>query len=446
MKKNLFLILLAFILLSCIQKTSADKITGNNINPNSINKKLALKDYQHDFNQMFRILIKKHPQPYTFIDEDSLKNLANLQYSKITDSTTIWEFLWICQPVIAAIKCGHTGIWSERFVDLPKSCFFPMNVKYVNSKLYIIDARENADKLSPGDEILTINRINVEKLRKEIFQHLFADGLNETRNHEVTNLNFFWLCPLKFGFPASYTVTVKHNGNTEIIKLVNTEVYNYKNTFLDNCSNKLCFDMNHKSNTAIITIRSFAYYKKDFQTFTSFIDSCFYQIKENNIENLIIDLRNNEGGDPFCGSYLVQYIADKPFTYFHKDVFVYRDLKKTVHPDKNRFTKKPYILINGLCFSTTGHFCSIVKENNFGIFVGDETGGTYTCNDNGKIFTLKNTKLLLRVARNTYKTNTSSFTNKHGIVPDYYVIPDIDNILNNSDTVLNYTLNLIEKK
>lgn len=103
-------------------------------------------------------------------------------------------------------------------------------------------------------------------------------------------------------------------------------------------------------------------------------------------------------------------------------------------------------MINGLCFSTTGHFCSIVKEKNRGIFVGDETGGTYTCNDNCKSYTLKHTKLLLRTARRVYKTPVTTLSDKNGIVPDHYVIPDINNILSNTDTVLNYALDLIDER
>jgi len=100
----------------------------------------------------------------------------------------------------------------------------------------------------------------------------------------------------------------------------------------------------------------------------------------------------------------------------------------------------------GECFSTSGHFCSIVKENNLGIFVGEEAGSTYTCNDNSKFYKSKNTKLILRVPRRTYYTSANNFKDKQGIKPDHYVIPDIDNIINNTDIVLDYTLKLIEDK
>ena len=229
------------------------------------------------------------------------------------------------------------------------------------------------------------------------------------------------------------------------IKLIEAENLEPTKTFLDDCENNLCYDTNLESNTAIITIRSFSYYGKKIEIFKSFIDSSFQHIKENKIQNLIIDLRNNGGGEPVCSSYLLQHIANKPYTYFHKDVKGYRKLKKTIQPNPIGFNNKPYILINGKCFSTTNHFCSLVKENNFGIFIGYETGGTYTCNDYSKFFTLENTKLTFRVASRICKTTATTLTNKHGIIPDHYVIPGIDDILNNTDTVLNYTLELIEK-
>jgi C-terminal processing protease CtpA/Prc len=323
---------------------------------------------------------------------------------------------------------------------------FPMNVRYVGSKLYIMDPKNNANRLSTGDEILTINGVDVETLRKEIFKHLPSDGYNETNKKENVNVYFIYMCAMFYDFPTSFNVTVKHNEKIEEIKLVEAENLDPTKTFLDNCENNLCFDTDMGSNTAIITIRSFGYYKKHFSIFKSFVDDCFQQINENNIQHLIIDLRNNGGGDPFCGSYLLQYIANKPYTYFHKSVKWYGKLKKPIQPNPNRFKNKPYILVNGKCFSTTGHFCSLAKENNFGTLIGDETGATYTCNDFSKFYTLENTKLTFRVATRIVKTTAITLSNKHGIIPDHYIVPDIDNFLNNTDTVLNYTLRLIEKE
>ena len=445
MKNYIILLLTAFLFYSCIQKPGANALTGESTTTIGIKKIYPLKDYQKDFKKMVRKMVRKHPQPYAFISEEDLNNLIDHQYEKITDSTTLGGFLWICQEVVTAINCGHTYIWSEELDHLPKSMLFPLNVRYEGTKLYIIDPKNNSDMLSAGDEILTINGVDVEALRKEIFTHLPSDGYNETNKKENANVYFRYMCAMFYNFPVSFTVSVKQNGKVQKVKLKEAENLEPTKTFLDDCENNLCFDMDNESNTAVITIRSFGYYKKRFPIFKLFIDSCFTQIKNDKVQNVIIDLRNNGGGNPYCGSYLLRHFADNPFTYFHKDVWRYSKLKKTIQPIPNESKNKPYILINGKCFSTTGHFCSLVKENNLGIFVGEETGATYTCNDNSKNYTLKNTDLSLRVARRIYKTTAGTLTSKHGILPDHRVIPDIDNFLNNTDTVLSYTLRLIEK-
>ena len=440
MKKYIILLLTTFTLLSCNQKSNSNSATGN------ITRIYALEDYHEDFNQMVDLLLKKHPQPHAFTSKESLDKLIADQYNKITDSTTVGRFIWICEEIVSAIHCGHAVVWANELNNLPKSMVFPMNVRYDGSRLYIMDPKNNAKRLSAGDEILSINGVDVETLRNEIFKHLPSDAYNETGKKENVNYYFRQMCAMFYGLPNSYQVTVKHKDKIEAVNLVQSENLSYTKTFLDNYKNNLCLDTDLESSTARITIRSFGYYKKQMPVFKSFVDSCFQHINESQIENLIIDLRNNGGGDPYCGSYLLQYITDKPFTYFDKSVRWYGKLKKPIQPNPNRFRNKPYILINGSCFSTTGHFCSLVKENNLGIFIGDETGGTYTCNDFSKTYNLDNTDLTLRVPTRIVKTTVSTLTNKHGIIPDHKVVPNIDHYLNNRDTVLNYTLKLIEDK
>jgi len=442
--KNKTLLIATFMVLCFSQNVNG--LPGDSIITPAIKKVFPLTDYQQDFEQMVNQLVKDHPQLYEFTSEISFKSLVDVQYKKITSSTTIGEFLWICLKVVSAVNCGHTGVWANEINHLPNSLIFPVNVRYVGHKLYVVDPRNNSDRLSVGDEILAINGVEVGLLKEELFKHLPSDGFNETSKHEKVNLLFRPYFAMYFNFTGSWTVTARRNGKTEEIKLDEVEVIELTKSFLDDCNTQLCFETDIESSTAIMTIRSFAFYRKKMPVFKSFIDSCFQQITEHKIENLIIDLRNNGGGDPFCGSYLAQYLAKKPFAYFHKDVKRYSALKKTLHPNPNGPQNKPFILTNGSCFSTTGHFLSIIKENKLGILVGDETGATYTCNDNGKIHNLKNTNVLIRIPRNTYYTTAGSLTNQHGIIPDHRVAPGIDDILNNTDAVLNYTLELIKKE
>ena len=112
MKNYLILFLTIFTLLSCTQKSNSIEGANNSSTP-EISKIYPLKEYQEDFNEMVELLLKNHPQPYAFISKDSLKSLIHVQYNKITEATTLAKFIWICQKVVAAVRCGHSEVWSH---------------------------------------------------------------------------------------------------------------------------------------------------------------------------------------------------------------------------------------------------------------------------------------------------------------------------------------------
>ena len=58
-----------------------------------------------------------------------------------------------------------------------------------------------------------------------------------------------------------------------------------------------------------------------------------------------------------------------------------------------------YTLIDGLGFSTTGHFCGLLKYHQVGKFVGSETGATYTCTGNATYPALDETGIMVGTAR-----------------------------------------------
>lgn len=144
MKKYIILLSTAFVFLCVFQESNAKTRATESDTIKNIVKIFPLKDYQQDFNEMVDIMLKTHPQPYAFISKDSLENLINIQYNKITDSTSLGRFLWICQKVVAAINCGHTMIWSSGLNNFSKSAILPIHVKFVGSKLYIVDTWENS--------------------------------------------------------------------------------------------------------------------------------------------------------------------------------------------------------------------------------------------------------------------------------------------------------------
>ncbi|MBK7027690.1 MAG: hypothetical protein IPH45_00020 [Bacteroidales bacterium] len=298
----------------------------------------------------------------------------------ITDKTNYAEFAWHCNAIIASIGCSHTAPSNMQndyhlfsILSLEKS--FPLQVRWVNKQLFVVNPMNNADKVSLTDEILSINGIETAYLMSDIYDHIVAQANIQTYKNQHFNTYFAALIPYALGLPDVFEIVVK--GKNDPIKLhkaqkMATELYDPS---INSCSNDLCLEI-LEGKTAVLTISSFNYYEwNNFSVFKSFLDSSIKIIENKKIENLIIDVRYNRGGSQYPSIYLLQHLMDKPFSYYSKAEFEGKTDKsygeEIFHPVENRFKGKVYFLIDGNGNSTTGHFMSLVKVHNLGTIIGE---------------------------------------------------------------------------
>jgi C-terminal processing protease CtpA/Prc len=235
-------------------------------------------------------------------------------------------------------------------------------------------------------------------------------------------------------------------------------------------------------NTALLTISSF--WMGSENAYKKFLKNSFSGIRKKGIENLIIDVRNNEGGTDRRGALLLSWLMNNKFRYYDHlqaatrskysfaqyarlpkfygimrhlitktDTGTYvwnhnRNLKMQ-KPKRNSFSGNVYILINGGSFSVTSEFASVAHYLKRAKFIGEETGGAYYGNNSGTfvIVTLPNSRLNVGIPMLAYYTAVKNYPFKdRGIIPDHEVNPAIEDILNKKDTVLSFTKELIEKQ
>ena len=191
-----------------------------------------------------------------------------------------------------------------------------------------------------------------------------------------------------------------------------------------------------------MTIQTFAYYDER-QKFYRFIDQSFDEINDREIKNLILDLRGNEGGDPFCTTHLLSYIENKPVTYFANRYPQYDKFARPIPLAKNHYEGNLLVLIDGGCSSSTGHLCGVLATHRIGTFVGSVTGATYECNDASKSITLDNTKIRINMPRMTFTAAAQGLPRTMGIQPDYAAEPGIEGLVSGRDSVRDFALGLI---
>ncbi|MFZ4544836.1 MAG: S41 family peptidase [Saprospiraceae bacterium] len=434
------------------------KIKFPDIKPLSAREKFSKvyspKDYLEDLDQLGQKLLTIHPHALKFISKDQfLKNIESKK-SLITEKTTYAEFAWHCNAVIASIGCSHTASSTmqndyHEFSILPLENSFPLQVRWVNNQLFVVNPMNNTDMVKLKDEILSINGVKIANLISDIYDHMPAQANIRTYKTQLFNKYFAALIPYALGLPNTFEIVVK--GNNGPIKLhkakeMATELYDLS---LNSCSKDLCLEI-LEGKTAVLTISSFNYYEwNNYSVFKAFLDSSMTVVKNKKIENLIIDVRYNRGGSQHPSIYLLQHLMDKSFTYYSKAESEGK-IDKTYGEEKfqpleNRFKGKVYFLIDGNGNSTTGHFMSLVKVHNLGTIIGEELGSNQFCTAGQTLFRLRHTKFVVSSANNTHVSTATKLPDAIGILPDFYVTQSIDDYLNKVDAVKNFTLKLIRK-
>jgi len=205
-------------------------------------------------------------------------------------------------------------------------------------------------------------------------------------------------------------------------------------------------------------------------------------ITEKNIQNLIIDLRNNRGGPEAVLQRLFSFIAQQPFYAWQYnqvnrrgvfDFFEYTtnfagvNLFSEFEPEQGRegyfsrnitaiypnetmnFSGRVYVLVNENSLSASSIFAGLVHKHRRGAIVGRETGSTYH-----QMKALQQAVLRLPysqidvnipLVKVVFDTDTSRIPFGRGVLPDFPFPLSLDEMASvNGDAMLSFAKYLIE--
>jgi hypothetical protein len=407
-----------------------------------------------DFAEIKNILLNNHPAPFRFSSREAFEDFYNKQLQKMNRPMNLGEYFLVAAPLVESIHCGHTWIsLPDEFWDNDEALFFPLGMVFSGDKAYAALSEKNSP-IPQGSEIISINKIPVSEIIESTKRLVNSDAKSKTGKLAAFFHSFPDLFALQYGNPGAYEVNFIPPGSPEIqahiLKPVSRKAAweNATNTLAGSFSggDELQLEILQAQKIAILGIRSFSYYNNR-QKFYAFIDSAFKQIQGSGIQTLILDLRNNSGGDPFCSAHLLSYLETKPAPYFARVYDEYPTLAQPIPvAANNAFSGNLFVLINGGCFSSTGHLCALLKYHERGKFIGEETGGNYECNDSQTLITTSATKLNLHLARVTYTIAVKGISGETGIMPDYPVEPTIEDLLAGRDAVKEFAMNLSNRR
>lgn len=434
--KNLMIILLTV----CILITTGCAVNiSSTTNEDELFGTFTYEELKADADRLMTIIEAYSAKLYT--DEDELNAAYAGALEQLTEGMSGLEFIRAMKPVVASLRCGHTHLFPSG--NFGSARLLPLDIEVIDGKLYMSRSAVSTDMPS-GSEILAINDRSADQILQMIMNGMSKDGWNET-----SRINFLGrFFSREYAYNVEYTgsfqieyLTSDGKSGVETIGTMNADALNRK---LGEKTSK-DFDSVFTDDYAVLTIKSFnPSSRNSIQDYNDYIDEFFMNLEEKGIQKLILDVRGNSGGDPLITSHLFSYLETEPHPYFASESpSYYPGLKDPISMAENHFDGDLYILIDGGCFSSTGHILALLKYQEAGTFIGEESGGSYVCTDSSRGVNLPNTNVYFHYSTEAWKVAVEGFEPGRGIMPDIEIKRTINDYLNDNDPVMDYALEII---
>lgn len=450
---------------------------------------LTIDQFKVDFSLFEQALKEAHPGLYRYNSKDHIDSLFNQTENLIDHEMTQQEFYKLLLPVVSQIKCGHTKFhpdsnWTTNFYYNTEKVF-PLRMFFQGKKAYAIGNYENSNSIPDGSEVLEINGNGIPDIIEKMLNSFCSDGNNTTFKYIEMSRYFSAGYANLFEGPDTFTVKYLDGKGIAEIKVPSVsheKVELYDKQIAEATNTKVPYKLDFQNEeTALLTISSF-WAETDSLKFKKFLKNSFGELNQKKVKNLVLDLRNNEGGMDRRGALLLSYLMDREFKYYDRlEVTTRKKYSfakqarlpgfygltrhliskekdgsyrwnhnknlKIQKPQKDHFSGNVYVLINGASFSVTAEFAAVSHFLKRATFIGEETGGAYYGNNSGTfvIVTLPNSKLNIGIPMIAYYTAVRGYPFKdRGVIPDYKVVPTAKNIISGEDPVLEFSMKLIE--
>lgn len=387
-----------------------------------------INHWLEDIEYYQKTLEEKHINLYHTISKNEFNSeIKNLKSKSrfLTDFQIITELMRITQKIGGGKGDGHTAVplWNKKLHK------YPIELFDFNGEIRVIGIVEKYSELL-GSQLKSIDGVNINEIYKKVSKRTpftenkqskmdrtcsylviaeILKALNVTANIDQTQFTF---------------IDDKDNKKTILLKAVSSEELDeiklanisYRHPKIskpkDSKLKNLWFTSLNNSKTVYINFKEYGTID-EMQTFSKQV---FNFIEENKSEHLIIDLRDNYGGDFYKGLLLSSYLNVC---------------------DSINWESHVYVLINRKTYSAAMVNAIQFKQLLNAKVVGEPTGANPNGYQDLGQFSLPNSKLLITYTKRLFRIQDNK---SNGLQPDIFIIPKWENYKNYFDETLNWVL------
>jgi C-terminal processing protease CtpA/Prc len=478
---------------------------------------LSVEALTDDIRILKEVLETVHPGLYRYTSKPDMDKLFADTKKQLDKPLTEIEFYKRINPILTAIKDEHTfAVPSDKWwkTQIGQTSYagsspaatgklFPFFIRIIDRRIYIENNLSDSLSINPGDEIVSVNgqsakevldvllptisgNGNIESFR---LRHLEQFSLSQTYNRFMVHYAIFIGTPEVFEFkikPRSGTASLYKIPALTSQKIFNNywRRYSTVNDPKKRKENPLEFKiLNDKAGYLRLSAFHTPVWSKYNYSYSTEFRTIFKYIADKHIQNLVVDLRGNEGGNSTIAMEALQYLCKdsyRPYDYhvvnnyrfpalkkyfrdstamsnFPDEVFIrqtdgtYRSnpayktesWSRPMQPGANNFKGKLYVLTDGATGSAAAIFATLIRVNRKdAVFIGEECGGDMEgpVSGGGTDITLPNSGIKVDIPFIRRVINLNGYQNRkaHGILPDHLVKASPDDLFSNNDPVLQF--------
>jgi hypothetical protein len=337
---------------------------------------------------------------------------------------------------------------------------FPFHVILSDKAIIVKKSLEENHKAYEGLEVYSINGKKSEEIIKQIANSTgLKSGYNNSALLNILSFGNNFASAYYYFVDTTSTFLIELRGDKDIVKVQGSNVSTGKTfpEFAKGADPPVTLQIDSINGSALIKITTFAHWTVSFskKEYVKTFSNYFSKIEKSGIKNLIIDVRNNRGGEEILAAELLTYLMNSEFKiyksikaktldfdydlpnatrlHFSKSDYLKTDsgyfkikdeVLVTFSPKiTNRFNGKVYILSNGGSRSATNTMLSLIRTYRVGTIIGQESGGVYEDVDGRKRInlTLPYSEIQLSFPAWSFKINSSNGNRLRGVIPDYIV-------------------------
>jgi peptidase S41-like protein len=435
----------------------------------AIGRALARDDAVSDIDVLVHTLEDVHPDLYANRTRDSATAARARLVAALPPSLSRVE-LWIrLAPFVAAYGDGHTSVEmpreEARRMQAAGALVLPPSVALDNSGRVIVSAvLVRQPDLQDGDRLVALNALSADSLVHAWMDEVSGES-DRFRAANVTSAFRDFLLIHSIGAPYTL-VTERSDGTRRTISLPGIAQDSLRAIVTRNRGQRAASpNFTYERVAPRVGYMNFRSMSGDLESFKSDVAAMFRRVAADSDRVLIVDLRNNGGGDSRLGDEFLRHVTTTPYRMSAAKMWKmsaeYRAYFKTwvspplrwirawefsslgrrlmngpdgkivtlpespaAHePAQPFFSGRMCVLIGPQTFSSATDFADAIKTYHLGTLIGEETGGRPNGFGEAYIFRLPRSQLAVSVSSALFVRASGDTTDHRGVVPDVVIAP-----------------------